>query len=455
MNQVKWKASLSIFIVMVMLIVQGCAQGNQETKVTPASANNNTSNAPITITWWHSMGGELGKAIDQIVTDYNASQSKVIVKAAFQGSYEESLSKMKASFDSKNGPSFIQVNEVGSRFMLDSKATTPVQSFIDKEKYDTSQLEGNIIDYYKMNGQLNSMPFNTSNPVLYYNKDIFKAAGLDPEKPPATFEELTKAAAALTKNGVTGLGFFYEGWYMEQNFAKQGAVYVNNDNGRTGLATESYLNKEAGVSTLTWWKSLVDNKLALNFGRTGDDAKKAFLSGQVAMMMNSSGGLRGIVDSAKGKFEVGVGYLPKPESTKDGGGVIIGGGSNWILNNKSEDEQNAAWDFIKFLTSTKEQAFWSVSSGYFPVTKKAYDEQIVKDNLVKYPQFITAIDQLHQTKSSYATQGAVMGVFHEQRLFVSTAIEEALNGTKTPQEALDIAAANSTKAMIKYNQMNK
>jgi sn-glycerol 3-phosphate transport system substrate-binding protein len=453
MKKVKWKSTLPILTLAVTLLVQGCSAGNQQTKVT-AAVNSDSSNAPITMTWWHSMGGELGKVVDQIVADYNSSQSKVIVKPAFQGSYEESLSKMKASFDSKSGPSLIQVNEVGSRFMIDSKATTPMQSFIDKEKFDTTQLEGNIADYYKMNGQLNSMPFNTSNPILFYNKDMFKAAGLDPEKPPVTYEELTKMAKEFTKTGKTGLGFFYEGWYMEQNFARQGALYVNNDNGRSAPPTESYLNKEAGVTTLTWWKSLVDNKLAINFGRSGDDAKKAFLSGQVAMMINSTGGLRGVVDGAAGKFEVGSGVLPKPEAAKHGG-IIIGGGSNWILNNKSQEEQNAAWEFIKYLTSPKVQAYWSVSSGYFPITKKAYDEQIVKDNLVKYPQFVTAIEQLHQTQSTSATQGAVMGIFPEQRLFVSTAIEEALNGKKTPQEALDAAAANSTKALVKYNQINK
>ncbi|WP_341538184.1 ABC transporter substrate-binding protein [Paenibacillus xerothermodurans] len=348
----------------------------------------------------------------------------------------------------------IQVNEVGSRFILDSEATTPMQTFIDKEKYDTSHLEGNIAGLFKINGQLNSMPFNTSNPILFYNKDLFKAAGLDPEKPPTTYEELTTVAQQLSKTGATGLGVFYKGWYMEQNFPRQTALYVNNDNGRSGTPTESYLNKEAGVKTLTWWKSLVDNKLAINFGRSGDDAKKSFLSRQVAMMINSTGGLRGVVDGAAGKFAVGTGFLPKPAGTTEGG-VVIGGGSNWILNNKSEAEQQAAWEFIKYLVSPKVQAFWSVSSGYFPITKTAYDEQSVKDNLVKYPQFVTGIEQLHQTKSTPATQGAVMGIFHEQRQFVSTAIEEALNGKKSPQEALDTAADNSTKALIKYNQANK
>jgi sn-glycerol 3-phosphate transport system substrate-binding protein len=183
--------------------------------------------------------------------------------------------------------------------------------------------------------------------------------------------------------------------------------------------------------------------------------KKCQKQRQAAIYITSTGALRDIVNSAKGKFEVGTGFLPKPESSSKEGGVAIGGASNWILNNKSQDEQNATWEFMKYLSSPKVQAYWSVSSGYFPITKKAYDEQIVKDNIVKYPQFQTAIDQLHQTKSTYNSQGAVIGVFQEQREFVKTAIEEALNGKKTPQDALNIAAENGTKAIVKNNQANK
>lgn len=176
--------------------------------------------------------------------------------------------------------------------MIDSKAITPVQNFIDAVKYDLSQLKPNITGYYTLNGKLNSMPFNTSNPILYYNKDLFKAAGLDPEKPPKTFEELQKAADTITKSGkAVGANFAIYGWFMEQFFANQGAEYVNNGNGRTALATESTVNSEAGVKTLTWWKNLVDTKAANNLGRKTDDSKKAFSAGQVAMILSKRTGI--------------------------------------------------------------------------------------------------------------------------------------------------------------------
>ncbi|MNY53684.1 sn-glycerol-3-phosphate-binding periplasmic protein UgpB precursor [compost metagenome] len=125
------------------------------------------------------------------------------------------------------------------------------------------------------------------------------------------------------------------------------------------------------------------------------------------------------------------------------------------MNNKSEAEQQGAWEFIKFLTNPQTQAWWNVNTGYFPITKKAYDEQIIKDNLVKYPQFQTAIDQLHKTKANTATQGAVMGVFPEARQIVETAIEEALTGKKAPKEALDNAAKSITEKIGTYNKTVK
>lgn len=446
----KRKTLVPLLLAGMMTLTSACGSSS-ENQPAASTASKEASTGPVKVVWWHSMGGELGKAVDKLVTDYNASQKNVVVEAVFQGTYDESLNKMKASMDSKSGPSLIQVFEIGSRFMIDSKAITPIQTFIDKDKFDISQLEENILSYYTVDGKLNAMPFNTSNPILYYNKDMFKAAGLDPEKPPATYEEVAAAAKALTKDGKTGASFAIYGWFMEQFFANQGAELVNNGNGRTSLATESLLASDAGVQTLTWWKQLVDDKVALNLGRKTDDTKKAFAAGQIAMTLDSTASLRGIVSSAEGKFEVGTGFLPKPANAKDGG-VIVGGASLYILNNKPESEQQAAWEFIKYLTDAKQQAWWSVNTGYFPITKKAYDEQQLKDNMTKYPQFKTAVDQLHKTKANKATQGAVMGVFPEARQLTESAIEEAMNGKKSPKDALDAAAKEISSKIGTYNK---
>ena len=134
-----------------------------------------------------------------MATDFNLSQQKCYVEPTYQGSYDDSLNKLKAGLQSKDVPALVQVFDIGSRLMIDLKVATPVQDFIDKEKYDISDLEPNVLAYYSVDDKLWSMPFNTSNPILYYNKDMFKAAGLDPEKPPRTWAEVEDAAKKLTK----------------------------------------------------------------------------------------------------------------------------------------------------------------------------------------------------------------------------------------------------------------
>ncbi|MGX4588187.1 ABC transporter substrate-binding protein [Paenibacillus chitinolyticus] len=452
MNKKGMAASL---LTAVMLVSAGCGGSDTAGTGDKGSTDSGSGSGPKKVVFWHAMGGANTKVVDQLVADYNASQDKIKVEAVFQGSYDDLLSKLKASMGTKEGPSVVQMYEIGSRFMIDSKMVTPMQNFIDADKYDLTQLEPNITGYYTFNDKLFSMPFNTSNPVLYYNKDLFKAAGLDPEKPPATYEEFQKAAEAISKTGkATGGNFAIYGWFMEQFFANQGAEYINNGNGRKEMATQSLVNSEAGVQTLTWWKSMVDSKAMNNLGRKTDDSKKAFSAGQVGMILDSTAVLKGLVDSSKGKFEVGTGFLPKPANAKDGG-VVVGGASLWIMNDRADDEQKATWDFIKFLTSPKEQAYWHINTGYFPITKKAYDEQSVKDNLKNFPQFQTAVDQLHQTKLNTATQGAVMGVFPEARQIVEGAIEEVLNNKKSPKDALDAAAKDITSKIEKYNKTVK
>lgn len=448
------KRSFTLLLLSCLMLISAACSNSPATGETTAAAGSEPSKEPVKVVWWHSMSGELGTVADKLISDFNAAHEDIQVEGVFQGTYDESLNKLKASLGSNSGPTMIQVYEIGSRFMMDTKAIRPVQDFMDAEQYDISTLEPNIKNYYTFDDKLYSMPFNSSNPILYYNKDAFKAAGLDPENPPKTYEEVAEAAKALTKGNQAGASFAIYGWFMEQFLANQGVELLNNGNGRTSPATASQVNSPAGVKTLEWWKQMVDDKVLLNLGRKTDDTKKAFAAGQIAMTLDSTASLRGIVSAAEGKFEVGTGFLPKPADGGDGG-VIIGGASLWLMNNKSEEEQQAAWEFMKYLAEPQTQAYWHVNTGYFPVTTKAYEEELVKENLEKYPQFQTAVDQLHQTTANLATQGAVMGVFPEARQLTETAIEEVLNGQKTPQEALDKAASEISSKIETYNKTVK
>jgi sn-glycerol 3-phosphate transport system substrate-binding protein len=409
------------------------------------------------IAFWHSMAGDIGgKAIPQMATDFNLSQQKCYVEPTYQGSYDDSLNKLKAGLQSKDVPALVQVFDIGSRLMIDLKVATAVQEFIDKEKYDISDLEPNVLAYYSVDDKLWSMPFNTSNPILYYNKDMFKAAGLDPEKPPRTWAEVEEAAKKLTKKEgdrtTYGMALAIYGWFFEQFNAVSAAHYADNDNGRSAPATKAVFNGPEGVAFLDWWKKLYDEGVMGNFGRKTVDTRNAFLAGQTAMIVESTATLRGLIDGSKGKFELGTGFLPRPnEEAFDKSGTIIGGASTWILNARPPEEQQCAWEFIKFISSPPQQAYWHTMTGYYPIRKAAYEEQLDKDWRAKYPGFQTAIDQLHAAPNNSYTQGGLIGVFPSARQTIETAIEELLAGKGTSQEVLDKAADTVTKAIEEYN----
>lgn len=417
------------------------------------------STEAVKIAFWHSMGGDLGGiAIPQMANDFNASQAECFVEPIYQGSYDDALNKLKAGLQSKDTPAVMQLYDIGTRLMVDLKVIRPVQEFIDRDNYDVSDLEPNVLAYYTVNGQQASMPFNTSTPMLYYNKNMFAAAGLDPETPPRTFEEVAEAARKLTQKDasgnvtVSGISISIYGWFFEQLLAVSGGYYVNNGNGRDALATEATFNSPEGVAILEWWKGMYDEGIMGNYGRVNADVRTAFYAEQTAMFIDSTAVLRGAMDTVAGKFDIGTAYLMRPnEAAFDNSGTIIGGGSLWIISDRPEEEQNCAWEFIKFQASPEQQAYWHTMSGYFPIRTTAYDVALAQEWRAKYPQFKTAVDQLHLAPNNRVTQGGLIGVFPTARQTIEAAIEETLAGVATPQEALDKAAATVTSAIEEYN----
>jgi sn-glycerol 3-phosphate transport system substrate-binding protein len=368
------------------------------------------------------------------------------------------LNKLKAGLQSKDTPAVMQLYDIGTRLMVDLQVITPVQEFIDKDNYDVSDLEPNVLAYYTVEGQQASMPFNTSTPMLYYNKDMFRAAGLDPDNPPKTFDEIREAAQKLTQKDasgnvtVSGISMSIYGWFFEQLLAVSGGYYVNNANGRDALATEATFNSPEGVAILEWWKAMNDEGIMGNYGRVNADVRTAFYAEQTAMFIDSTAVLRGAMNTVDNKFEIGTAYLPRPnEAAFDTSGTIIGGGSLWIISDRPQEEQDCAWEFIKFQASPEQQAYWHTMSGYFPIRETAYEVQLAQEWREQYPQFKTAVDQLHLAPNNRVTQGGLIGVFPTARQTIEGAIEEVLAGVATPQEALDKAAQIVTDAIEEYN----
>jgi sn-glycerol 3-phosphate transport system substrate-binding protein len=413
-----------------------------------------------TITWWHAMTGVNNDALNKIANGFNSSQSKIKVEVVFQGVYDDLLAKLNTAIASNGAPALVQVYDIGQRYMYDTQQVLPMQAFIDRDKYNTSDFEPSVINYYKYQDKLQSMPFNASTPLLYYNKDAFKEVGLDPAKPPVTFTEIADAAKKLTKkdaSGATtrfGFGPSIYGWLFEQLMATSGALYADNGNGRDDRATKVVYNNAQGKAILDWWKAGVDGGYFYNPGIDNDGSTNAFNAQKTAMYIESTAKLRGHITTIAGKFELGTGLYPRPDNKPATGGNIIGGASLYIMKSRPPAEQQAAWEFVKYLLTPAVQGQWQADTGYYPIVKAAYDTAPSKEWSTKYPQFLTAITAIRESAQNRFTNGAVLGVMPQARQRTQKMIESVLLGKETSQAALDSAAAEMNKAIDTYNKAN-
>jgi sn-glycerol 3-phosphate transport system substrate-binding protein len=458
-------ATLALALTMVAAACGGTTTPGGGT--TPTGGADMSALAPAkdvapaaTITWWHAMSGVNGEAINKIVAGFNSSQSKIKVETVFQGNYDDLLAKLNTAIASNAAPALVQVYDIGQAYMRDSGQVVPMQAFIDRDKFATADFEPAVINYYKYQDKLQSMPFNSSSSMLYYNKDAFKEVGLDPNKPPVTFTEVAEAAKKLTKkdaSGATtryGFGPSVYGWLFEQLMATSGALYADNGNGRDNRATKVEWNAAAGKAILDWWKAGVDGGYFFNPGIDNDGAANAFNAQKTAMYIESTARLRGHINTVAGKFEIGTGIYPRPDSKPNTGGNIIGGASLYIMKSRSGPEQQAAWEFVKYAMTPAVQGQWQSDTGYYPIVKAAYDTAPSKEWASKYPQFLTAITQIRESPQNRMTNGAVLGVMPQARQRTQKMIESVLLGQATSQAALEAAVTEMNGAIDKYNKAN-
>lgn len=448
--------SLLLAGAMVMSLV-GC--GETETKETTDNTSEGTYEMASAeeakdaeITFWHSMGGVNGEALESLVDKFNEENEYGIkVTSVYQGEYDDSLTKLKSAQIGNMGADLVQVYEIGTSFMINSGWTVPMQQLIDADDYDMSAIEENLAAYYTIDDQLYSMPFNSSTPLMYYNVDMFEKAGIT--EIPSSLEEINAIGEQLMTEGGAGepISLSIYGWFFEQFCCKQGLNYANNGNGRDDIATAvEFDTNGAAENILTAWNTLYENGYAPNVGKGGDAGLADFTAGKSAITLGSTASLKQILQDVNGKFEVGTAYFPSVKAD-DKGGVSIGGASLWALDNQDPVKLRATWEFVKFLISGESQAYWNAQTGYFPVTTDAHTEDVFLANIEKYPQFQTAIDQLHDSSPEYA--GALLSVFSEARATVESEIENMLNGEDV-DTVIENMATKINKAIEEYNLVN-
>lgn len=407
-----------------------------------------TAQDQVNITFWHAMSGSRAGVVDELVAGFNSANPDVNLVAEYTGSYAETLTKALTAYSANQAPSIVQVYEVGTRTMLDSGAIVPIME-VSGGELDQSQFVQPILNYYAIGDELRCMPFNSSTAMLYYNKDMFAAAGLDPESPPTTFSELYEAGMQLIDAGVAkhAISFGWPAWILEQNFAMHDQMLANENNGRDGLATEVYVNSEFGVQVLTEWQKWANDGV-LFYGGREYSANDPFIAGEFAMLVQSTSSLGGIQRAVE--FDLGTAFLPTLDGYERAGNNVVGGGCLWTMAGQSEEQLDAVWRFYQYLAQPEQSILWHKGTGYFPATNEAVDALEAEGWFDENPNFRTAFDQILAGNDTPAARGVLLGDFVIIRDIFGAAIEDAVVNGVDPQEALDRAAEETNQVLEDY-----
>jgi sn-glycerol 3-phosphate transport system substrate-binding protein len=410
--------------------------------------------AKTEIHWWHALQGVLNERVNEIAAKFNASQNEYEVKAQNKGSYPETLNAAIAAYRAKQPPHVVQVFEVGTQTMLSSGAVYPVHQLMKDQgiAVDWKGLVAPVKSYYSTGGDLYSMAFNSSTPILYYNKDLFKKAGL-PDKPPATWDEVEAMAKKLVASGAKcGYSSAWPSWVLMENMhAWHDQPFADKSNGFDGLATSLKINGPFGVKMLELLQRGAREGWFTYNGRLSK-AEANMGGGECGIFTTSSAYIAGITRAATGKFAWGTGPLPRMGGFPQGNS-IIGGATLWVMKGARPEEYKGVAQFFKYLFSTENQAWWAGVTGYLPLTNAAV--QAMEPHYAKNPNQKTAITQISSGKTTPNSQGIRLGNFVSVRDAIEEQMENVFSGKKTAKQGLDDAVAKSNGILKEFAALYK
>ncbi len=426
-----------------------------------------SAGGPVELTFWHGMQGPLGVQLQNLTDVYNAGHPKVHVTLV-EESYERTIDKYLQAGQG-NRPDLVQMPEYMVQTMVDSQSVVPVEACMRSSRFDTKAFLPTVLSAFSTQGVQWSMPFNVSNPVLFYNKKTFAAAGLDPNKPPLSLEEVRADSAAIVKSGAATFGLALDsgfdsggGWYIEQWFAKAGEFYADNQNGRASRATQVLYDNATGQSLLTLMQSMIQDGLAISVGDNGVTGydnllKMADKDAPAAMTIATSASLGTVLAVlATGQYaqitgdDVGVAPMPGPGGKP---GALVGGASLWVVNSGDAARTAASWDFITYLTGAQQQSQWSTVTGYVPVRTDALTVEPLKSTLATDPRFRVAYDQLLSSPDAPTSVGPVLGPLREVRGVTAQGVAAIFGGADVAT-TLAAAAQQADQLIANYNANN-
>ncbi|MEA2921736.1 MAG: sn-glycerol 3-phosphate transport system substrate-binding protein [Bradyrhizobium sp.] len=410
------------------------------------------------IAWWHAMSGQLGRQLEKLATDFNASQSEFRIVPSYKGNYTETVTAAIFAFRSRGQPAIVQVNEIATATMMAAKgATYPVFELMrdEAETFSPSAYLPAIAGYYTdVAGNMLSFPFNSSTPILYYNKDLFRGTGLDPEVAPKTWPEVGAAAKRLRAAGAPcGFTTAWPSWVHVENFsAYHNLPIATKANGLGGLDAVLTFNNPLVVRNIAQLADWQTTKVFDYSGRA-TTAEPRFQNGECGIFIGSSATRADI--RANSKFEIGSGMLPYwPDVEGAPQNTMIGGATLWVLRDRPREEYKGVAKFFAFLSKPEVQAAWHQNTGYMPITRAAFDLTRAQGFYDRNPGAAISIEQMTLKPPTENSKGLRLGSFVLIRDVIDDELEQAFSGKKSAQAALDSAVERGNRLLRQFERSN-
>ncbi len=412
------------------------------------------AHAQTEITWWHAMGGALGEAVNAVAEQFNASQSEYRIVPSYKGNYEETLTATIAAFRAGEQPNVVQVFDAGSATIIGATgATIPVEDLMNENGIPFNiedYIAGVRYFYADAAGKMVGMPFNSSSPIMYYNVAALNEAGVTPPKTWEEFRDVT--APALKAAGYVPLAQSHTPWIFTENFmSRHNLQFATNNNGYDGaVGAELLVDNPAIKAHFTALKDWADNGLYKYYGAGWADNQTPFENGEVAIWLGSSGSFGGLKKSVD--FEFDATFLPYWEAvTPTGYNTFIGGAALFAMAGHPAEENKAAAEFFRFLSSPEVQFFWHRETGYVPITEAAYELGKSEGYYESTPLAEVGIKQLSLPGGEW-TKGYQMGFYVQIRDVMNREYGRIFAGETSVDEAFKTITEEGDQLLSRFAQ---
>ncbi len=411
------------------------------------------------VQFWHAFSGRLGELVDEQIKTFNDSQDDYTIVGNHKGNYSETLNAGIAAFRAKEQPHILMVFEVGTATMMSAKgAVKSVEDVMTSTgvDFDSDAYIGSVKGYYTTtDGKMLSLPFNSSTPVLWVNRDALSAAGIDPDTDLSTWDKVDGVLSTLKEKGSDcPMTTAWQSWiHLENLSAYHNQPFATQANGFAGKDTELSLNGPLQVKHIGKMGEWAKDGKFIYAGRRNEGGAN-FRAGECALFTESSAGYAGIKSEAKFNFDVRP--LPYWEGVEGAPqNTIIGGASLWVMSGHEESEYKGVGQFLSFLSSDAIQAKWHQDTGYLPITKAAADATREAGFYKENPGTDVAVIQMTANTPTENSKGLRLGSFDQIRGIIDEELEGVWKGDKSAQEALDSAAERGDKLLRRFERASK